>query len=650
VILCWPQPRHIMKITEISFTPTSEQRTALVYSERSSRSRSLHLFFQHESNEQQPFLHAAFKETVERYLSPIDLKPPLGFLPLLIERFESIQEEQGVALNDLQGMGLFLLLQEAGSVFLLTSQENQVQFRMRNRVECLETSDVTLYERLDAFEAPPQEELFPRRLRDALTLTRIRLPADNSLEIILSCREDELGVVFDAIRDAEPRKAGEVQELPLDVLSRRVLYVRFGPYEAAHAAAGERDLTKMSLRAPFGLIHITAIVATAAVVFIAGAAWISGRAGKQSSDTPPAGPSQASLERAAGEPESVQQDHARDSAAEESTVDLASIRLERGWTKKYEQGVTSSPAANGPSVIFGCRDGKMRALNATTGEEMWVHEAAGGIGASPVVAGGRVIGADYGGTIFALDSGTGERVWSSKLPGRVVSSPCVSGERVVVGCFDNFVYCLSVPDGQVLWNAGANGKVWGSAAAADETFFIPSYDGNLYALSAGTGEVLWTYNIGGEIRSSPAVSGGNVIIGAPDGGLHAIDRASGRVVWSFRAGAPIQSFLLAAEGRVYFGSNDTHLYCVDGREGTLIWKCKTGGYVFGRPCAAGGLLFIGSYDSVMYCLNMETGTVIDRFDTSGKIYSSPAVDKLRLFFGNNEGEFFCLHYSNESTS
>jgi outer membrane protein assembly factor BamB len=642
-----------MKITEISFIPKSEQKRALIYSEHSSQARSLHLFYQHETTAQQQFLLAAFEETVRSYLSPSDLKPPLAWLPFLIEHFESLQEDRELTLGDLQGMGLNLVLQEGRNVFLLTSLEHQVQVRYGEKVLCLGSEADALFERLDPFPAPPQEELFPRRLRDAVAVFKLTRPRDLSFEIVLACREDELGVIFSAIRDTGPQDRGEIQEVPLDVLSKRALYLRFYGYPESFEMEGEKDTKEISLRAPFGRIHTAAIVATAAVVFIAGAAWISGRSPKNSSDKaagPVSQPVQASNVQPSAEPVSGEKDPSQHPSMAEDLVDLASVRLAFAWSKKFGKAVTSSPLMIGPRVIFGCRDGKMRALNAESGNEVWTHEAADGIGASPAVAGKKIIGADYTGEVFALDAETGNRLWSSKLPGRVVSSPCVLGDRVLVGCFDNFAYCLSLLDGQVLWNADAEGKVWGSAAAINETFFLPSYDGNLYALSAGTGEIKWTYNIGGEVRCSPAVIEGNVIVGAADGRLHAVDSATGKDVWIFTAGAPINSAVFATDGRVYFGSNDMHLFCVDAKQGTLKWKCKTGGYVLGKPIMIGGLIFIGSYDKTMYCLNAETGAIIDRFQTSGKIYSSPAANSNRLFFGNNEGEFFCLNYSNEKTS
>jgi len=644
-----------MKITEITFTPKAEQREALVYSEHASRGRSLHLFFQHESNEQRRFLLAAFKETVRDFLSPTDLKPPLRFIASLIERYESLQEDLDLTVEDLNGMGLFLLLQVAGRVYLVTSLENQVQVRTGGRVPRALPGYPVQFERLDAFDTPTQEELFPRRLRDTLSILRIAPPAEGSLDVVLACREEELGGVLSAVQDATCGRTGETVEVPLDVLSKRVLVVRFEEFDASRRPAEERDAGKISLKAPFGLIHIGAIVATAAVVFIAGAVWIGGRSSEPSSGsasgTFPSQSREASL-LAQPEPGSGGAEEQRELAAAEPLVDLASVSLRLVWSKKYGKAVTSSPVVSGTAVIFGCRDGRMRALDTRTGDELWSYQASGGIGASPALAGSAIICADYTGAVFALDVNTGNLLWESKLPGKVVSSPCVLGQRVAIGCFDNFVYCLSVPDGRVLWNAEVHGTVWGSAAGRDEFFYVPSYDGMLYALSAGTGKTVWTYNLGEKIMSSPAAAGDHVIIGAPDGRLHAVDRTSGRAAWIFQAGAPINSFIYAAsgDGRVFFGSSDANLYCTEGADGSLIWKCKTKGEVLGKACPADGMIFVGSYDKTLYCVNMETGAVIDRFETSGKIYSSPAVDGERVFFGNNEGTFYCLRYFNERTS
>ncbi|MFH1754649.1 MAG: PQQ-binding-like beta-propeller repeat protein, partial [Candidatus Latescibacterota bacterium] len=558
-----------MKITEISFTPKTAQKRALLYSEHSSQAKSLHLFFQHQTAGQQRFLLEAFRETVRRYLSMDDLLSAERFLASLIVGLEHIAENRGLTLSDLQGTGLFLLLQAGNCFFVASSLDDHVQVRHGDRMSDMSSSDSAFTRRLDLLREDVQENLFPQRLRDVVKLYKMSMSEQAPLEIVLGCREDERGAIFNAVQDAEPAMHSDTKEFYMDVLSKPALYIRFDAPHALQDIAGSRGRKETSLSAPFGRVHTAAIVATAAVIFIAGAAWFSGRFRGQSTDLFPVVDSQQVL--ASGVQPSMEPVSSSEIPPEnESLADPSSVRLELHWKKLFDQAVTSSPAISGPRVIFGCRDGKMRALSLDSGAALWTYQAGGGIGASPAVAGNSVIGADYKGTVFSLDAETGKLLWSSKLPGRLVSSPCIVQGRIVIGCFDNFVYCLSLQDGKVLWNAGVRGRVWGTAAAADESIFVPSYDGNLYAISAGTGVIEWTYNIGGEVLSSPAILGKNVVVGGADGRVHAVDCKTGAATWIFRAGAAVKSAVFSSAGRVYFGSQDAHLFCVDGHDGSML--------------------------------------------------------------------------------
>jgi outer membrane protein assembly factor BamB len=642
-----------MKTTEIRFIPKTERSRDLLYCERASCDRSLRIFCQDSSVEQYKFLLKAYREIISTYLSVRDLVSPILFINSLIRRLERIYHAEGLIFADLKGVGLHLVVQEKRTFYFLTTAEDRIHIGQAGRYKSLANLELEGVERLDTLKLHTQEELFPQRLQDIFTVSRISVEPGEVVDCLLGCPERDIGSLQAAVQDLGAGDGQEYQEQSLETLNQKSLYLRLdasslpGGRAAAH---NKRD--NLKVKASFGKVHTAVIIAITVVAVMAGTVWLSGRWGTSPEMVTPdsIGEDIQTASTASGPTpiEEVSTDNMELDPTE--TIDAsipARIRLSLGWKNDYSQPVTSSPVVIEQQVFFGCRDGYLYALNRETGELSWKYKAADGIGASPAVRDGQVVGADYTGAVFSLEAGTGNRRWHRKLPAKVVSSPCLSEQAVFVGCFDGLGYCLSLATGDIIWRQKTGGKLWGSAVYADGRFIFPSYDGNLYALEAGTGEVAWVYKIGGNLVSSPAVSGNLVLLGAPDGQIHAVDIQSGELGWVFKTGGPVKSALAADSEHVYVGTHDRHLYCLNTADGSLVWKFETGGFIFGRPVLAAGSVFFGSYDQTMYCLDARSGKLIDRFDTEGKIYSSPGDADGYVLFGNNAGEFFCLAYADE---
>jgi outer membrane protein assembly factor BamB len=84
------------------------------------------------------------------------------------------------------------------------------------------------------------------------------------------------------------------------------------------------------------------------------------------------------------------------------------------WNYTTGNYVYSSPAIVDGVVYVGSYDGKVYALNATTGVQVWNYTASiGGVYSSPAVAGGVVyVGSHSAGNVYALNATTGAQVWN----------------------------------------------------------------------------------------------------------------------------------------------------------------------------------------------------------------------------------------------
>ena len=76
---------------------------------------------------------------------------------------------------------------------------------------------------------------------------------------------------------------------------------------------------------------------------------------------------------------------------------------------------------------MGSCDGKVYALNATTGAQIWNYTTGDVVDSSPAVAGGVVFVGSDDGNVYALNATTGAQVWNYTTGSSVFSSPAVAG-------------------------------------------------------------------------------------------------------------------------------------------------------------------------------------------------------------------------------
>jgi len=613
---------------ELTFYPEIERTRDLLYSEYTSKDRSIHVLLQDNSAPQYRFLLEAYREIVSRYSSATRLQPPVSFLKELAGRLDELSKATQISPDDFRSMGLYVLLRARDAHYLFVSRADDIFVYEDGETLSLSQMPPEAVERVRFDGTTLQEELFPSTMKEGFLLFRLDPEHFKDCDIVLGCGEEDKSTVLEALSGPLWLGTGDLRNTVTSrFITRRVLALRFDVV-TRQAAARSGSKRGPALRLALG-VGTTAIAVVLAL-------WV-GRMllpGEEHS---------AALERPSQMADLVVEEPGGEPAVGES-VPGDSIRLTLGWKKSFGNPVTSSPVVHGQRVIFGCRDGNVYALDRETGERLWMTAASEGVGASVAVHGDMIVVADYGGGVSMLTADSGTPKWRQKLPMRIVSSPAVIDDRVVVGCYDGFAYCLSMNDGSILWKRGTGERIRAATAAAGDKFFVASYDGHLYALSVSTGAVEWRYAVGGNLSSAPVVHGDVVIIGSPDGSIHAVGAGDGTERWKFQTDGAVESSPFADDGFVFVGSTDKHVYCLNAADGSMVWKYETGDQVLARPRIEGDAIYIGSYDGYLYCLDRGTGELLDRWQSDGKIYSSPMVDDRSVYFGNNSGDFICLKH------
>ncbi|HZI45510.1 MAG TPA: PQQ-binding-like beta-propeller repeat protein [Ilumatobacter sp.] len=307
----------------------------------------------------------------------------------------------------------------------------------------------------------------------------------------------------------------------------------------------------------------------------------------------------------------------------------------RRWASDVGNPIPSSPAVGAGAVYVGTRDGHFVAVDASTGRQRWRfttgqlmpwpwgHESGDVYTSSPTFVDGTVFFGAGDGRVYAVDATTGKEKWRAATTGRVRSSPAVDASRVYVGSADGRVYAFDRATGAARWKFDTEGvklesknfgydrrTVQSSPAVVNGTVFIGARDGWLYALDAATGAERWRFDHKiSWVNTSPAVLDGVVYAGSSDGQfVQAVDAASGKELWRTTTGTTWSSPAVAGDV-IYAGDGQGRLHALERKTGKLLWSFRTGSSVHSSPTPAGDLVIVGSTDGGVYALRTASTPV-----------------------------------------
>jgi hypothetical protein len=139
--------------------------------------------------------------------------------------------------------------------------------------------------------------------------------------------------------------------------------------------------------------------------------------------------------------------------------------------------------ANGVVYISG---GTLYARNAATGAVLWSY-ADSSTFSSPAVANGVVYVVSFDGKITALNATTGTFLWKFSASDGVISSPAVANGVVYFGSNNGKLYALNASNGALLWTYKTAGSGWTSSpTVVDGVVYIRAPDDNVYAFAPGS--------------------------------------------------------------------------------------------------------------------------------------------------------------------
>lgn len=177
-------------------------------------------------------------------------------------------------------------------------------------------------------------------------------------------------------------------------------------------------------------------------------------------------------------------------------------------------------------------EGHVLAVRASDGDLIWLRALDGKVRATPALAADRVYVAVEDGRVIALDVSTGAPLWERRIGGPP-NDMLALADRIYVGSDDNFLYCILAADGEVDWRWRTGGDVIGVPVADEHRVYFVSKDNVLRGLDRRSGSQRWQRSLAarptrGPVKAgdvllisglAPRVSGFAMKDGAPNGNL-----------------------------------------------------------------------------------------------------------------------------------
>lgn len=323
-----------------------------------------------------------------------------------------------------------------------------------------------------------------------------------------------------------------------------------------------------------------------------------------------------------------------------------SMRGNAPWTKRQTYGYfISSPVIRDNVIYVGELFGNaLRAIDLPTGRLLWSFIADDDIPFSPAVTAQSVFITSSDGRLYALDRSTGLKQWEYRVENffSMATSPIVFNKAVYFGSRDAYLYAVNASSGKLRWKYKTAGGIDSSPVVINSNILFGSFDGNFYAVNYHTGKEKWKYSTGGKIIGSPAETGGIVYFGSTDGFLYAVRGNSGRLLWKTQTNGPIETSPTITDKGVIIANKNNSLYYLDRKKGTILWtkEFKTEAYTSGAVVR--DVVYIGSSDGALYALRLKDGSEVWKFQTEASIAAAPSVVSNSVIFTNRNGELYAI--------
>lgn len=299
------------------------------------------------------------------------------------------------------------------------------------------------------------------------------------------------------------------------------------------------------------------------------------------------------------------------------------------WEHELPAPLVSPAVTDNGTVFLAESEGRLRAIDSTTGLTKWSAELGGQIvsniilGNSKLYAATSPIGADKvpeNSYLRILNPASGIPERSVELP---FSKQIYLGqtEDSVVSVGDGgLIVAVSRTTSETVWSQSLHVQVSAPPAFSSESVAIALSDGRLIALSGNDGSTIlsssWKFKVSAVALSKTQA----LIIGDDRGNVVQFNSGSKERGWKFKSGAAIASISSSGEYAVVT-SLDNFVYLIDPESGNVRWRKRLAGRARFAPLIRSDHLIAPAYgERVVPILHLASGKMINKVDLGENAY------------------------------
>ncbi len=282
-----------------------------------------------------------------------------------------------------------------------------------------------------------------------------------------------------------------------------------------------------------------------------------------------------------------------------------------------EQGISADDSQS----YYVSRDGKIVAIELSTGTVAWTAEVGGRPLSELVLAGGKIFtlatpileSPPPKPILRAFSSKSGLSLWNIELPSSERYFLTGDGQDLAVVSTEGAIWLMDPEVGRIKWNASAMGQITSHPRIEAGRLLIAVGGKRVEEFSLETGANVASARVDGAPAFVGAGRSSAAVYSDDRGNVHSIQMGGGKN-WKFRAGGRVV-YIRAVDDNVLLGPADNFVYFMSVEYGNLLWKRRLPGRV-----ANGGLVgrdvavFTVVGDRSAYIVELEKGRLIDRLD------------------------------------
>jgi outer membrane protein assembly factor BamB/tetratricopeptide (TPR) repeat protein len=296
---------------------------------------------------------------------------------------------------------------------------------------------------------------------------------------------------------------------------------------------------------------------------------------------------------------------------------LASGEIVWRTTLPSKMDVTGALGAWNNLLYFGCFDGKIYVLDASTGQ-LARHPVEASPEGHPIKAPPSAA-SETGLVVFncgerllagySLTSGS-VRWATSFADARILGQPQIDKDAVYVASQQGTLYCVDLESGVVRRQADMKTKGVGPAVLSDGHAFYASASGTVTAFDLLAWEPAWSHDCGGQAGGLLTADGGLLFVPLSSGKLVCL-ATDGEPKWHGEVGGVLAAGGVVFRNTLLAGTRDGKVVCIDTRSGKVRWSFNSSGPtgkergMVARGLVSQGRFFIGSEGHSLYSFLLD---------------------------------------------